>query len=319
MKNTTNVFSKGLVTDLHPLTVGNEYLTDALNATFITNNGNEYILQNDMGNTLIEDATTGAIMGLKEGFIPIGMKEHGGILYITSYNPATKEGEIGSIPSPVFNYTFKATPYLCNYIDSNNKNGISLYNIPSATNLFSSVEDFCTNQYIPFNTERVLSVGDFFIVGLNIDKKSSGFQETLTNTAHAIYGVDDQQLPDKEMSFRLLNSVTNDIKDSVGPGLFDVELFVRTTKDSSYIQIPTNKACVLDSLDTNPYWFRLNDENNRINTVQYQTNEVFTAFPNVQAGCLFFKLKLRKVYSDFQFIKNADTNLNSPYYYYEHT
>lgn len=69
------------------------------------------------------------------------------------------------------------------------------------------------------------------------------------------------------MSFRLLNSVTNDIKDSVGPGLFDVELFVRTTKDSSYIQIPTNKACVLDSLDTNPYWFRLNDENNRINTV----------------------------------------------------
>jgi hypothetical protein len=45
-------------------------------------------------------------MGLRDGFIPVGMKEHGGIMYIASYNPKTKESELGSIPSPVFDYTY---------------------------------------------------------------------------------------------------------------------------------------------------------------------------------------------------------------------
>lgn len=66
----------------------------------ITYNGNEMMLQNDMGNTLIQDSKTGHIMGLSEGFVPVGLKEHGGIMYIASVN---KEGvgEIGTIPSPI--------------------------------------------------------------------------------------------------------------------------------------------------------------------------------------------------------------------------
>jgi hypothetical protein len=40
-----------------------------------------------MGNTMIQDSTTGNIMGLRDGFVPVGMKEYGGILYIASYNP----------------------------------------------------------------------------------------------------------------------------------------------------------------------------------------------------------------------------------------
>ena len=48
-----------------------------------------------MGNTLIQDSITGNIMSLSDGFIPLGMKEHGGVLYIASYNPDTKEGELG--------------------------------------------------------------------------------------------------------------------------------------------------------------------------------------------------------------------------------
>lgn len=66
----------------------------------ITYNGNEMMLQNDMGNTLIQDSATGNIMGLSEGFVPVGMKEHGGIIYIASVNKEGK-GEIGTIPSPV--------------------------------------------------------------------------------------------------------------------------------------------------------------------------------------------------------------------------
>ena len=91
MKTTTNVFLGGLTTDMHPLTTPQQNLTDALNATLITFNGNEQMLQNDMGNTRIQDSKTGNIMGLREGFIPVGMEEHGGIMYIASVN---KENQI---------------------------------------------------------------------------------------------------------------------------------------------------------------------------------------------------------------------------------
>lgn len=94
VQESTNVFSGGLVSDLNPITVPNNVLTDCLNGTLLTFNGNELVLQNDMGNTIIQDAK------LTDGFIPIGMKEYGGILYIISTNPDTNETEIGSFPSP---------------------------------------------------------------------------------------------------------------------------------------------------------------------------------------------------------------------------
>ena len=64
-----------------------------------------------MGNALIQDSATGQMMELREGFIPVGMKEHGGILYIVS---ADKEGngEIGTIPSPIITW---------DYFDASNK------------------------------------------------------------------------------------------------------------------------------------------------------------------------------------------------------
>ena len=106
MKQASNSFTGGLVLDMHPLTTQNTQLTDALNATLITFNGNEMMLQNDMGNTLIQDSATGNIMGLSPGFIPIGMKEHGGIMYIASVNKEG-EGEIGTIPSPIIRDFYK--------------------------------------------------------------------------------------------------------------------------------------------------------------------------------------------------------------------
>jgi hypothetical protein len=69
--------------DFHPLTVQNSVMTDALNATLITKKGNEWILQNDMGNGRVESAY------LPAGYIPVGMKEYGGIIYVASYNPLT--------------------------------------------------------------------------------------------------------------------------------------------------------------------------------------------------------------------------------------
>lgn len=94
-----NKFGKGLVMDFSPENTGNEVLTNALNATLLTFNGNELSLQNDMGNARVETAF------LPEGYIPVGTCEYGGIIYIVSYNPLEDKSQIGCFPSPERNIT----------------------------------------------------------------------------------------------------------------------------------------------------------------------------------------------------------------------
>lgn len=93
-KETINTFDGGMIKDAHPLTTPKNMLTDALNATLVTYNGNEMLLQNDMGNTEVGTAF------LPAGYVPVGMKEYGGIIYVAAWNPETKKGQIGSFPSP---------------------------------------------------------------------------------------------------------------------------------------------------------------------------------------------------------------------------
>lgn len=88
-KDTTNTFQDGLNLDLHPIVTPNSVLTDNLNGTFITYNGNEFCLQNDKGNTYK--------CSISEGFTPIGAREHNGVIYIASVNDSG-ESEIGFYP-----------------------------------------------------------------------------------------------------------------------------------------------------------------------------------------------------------------------------
>lgn len=88
-QNATNEFRDGLNLDLHPIVTPNTVLTDNLNGTFITYNGNEFCLQNDRGNKQVAKLT--------DGYTPIGIKEHNGILYIVSVNG--DKTEIGTFPS----------------------------------------------------------------------------------------------------------------------------------------------------------------------------------------------------------------------------
>lgn len=116
MKQITNSsFNEGLVSDLNPLTTPQTCLSDCVNGTIITFNGNEFTLQSDNGNVKIEGSE------IKKGYIPVGAKEYGGILYLALLDPATGNCEIGSIPSPDFDttpkdaesgttITFKASP-----------------------------------------------------------------------------------------------------------------------------------------------------------------------------------------------------------------
>lgn len=93
-KSSVNTFTEGLVCDLDPINVPNNVLTDCLNGTIITYDGNEYSLQNDKGNYPLKDCK------LDENYIPIGIKEYNGILYIASINPLTGDEELGCYPSP---------------------------------------------------------------------------------------------------------------------------------------------------------------------------------------------------------------------------
>ena len=97
-KVSVNQFNKGLNLDNNPVSVSNDSLIGALNATFITKNGNEVVLQNDMGNASVDKAQ------LPAGYVPLGVKEHGGIIYIASYNPLTDKSQIGCFPSPQRNF-----------------------------------------------------------------------------------------------------------------------------------------------------------------------------------------------------------------------
>lgn len=88
-----NTFNDGLNKDLNPILTPNTVMTDCLNGTIITYNGNEFALQNDLGNYKFKHGSLG------HGFVPVGIKEHANILYIISYNPITDEVEVGSFPS----------------------------------------------------------------------------------------------------------------------------------------------------------------------------------------------------------------------------
>lgn len=94
MKKVSNVFNKGLTMDVSPLSTTGDSLSDCLNGTFCTMNGDELVLQNDMGNGRVQTAY------LPEGYIPVGTTQLGGIVYVASYNPFTNKCQIGSFPSP---------------------------------------------------------------------------------------------------------------------------------------------------------------------------------------------------------------------------
>lgn len=89
-----NTFGDGLLMDLAPDNTQATCLSNALNATLVTMNGNELSLQNDMGNGRVETAY------LPEGYVPVGTCEFGDIIYIVSYNPLTNKSQIGCFPSP---------------------------------------------------------------------------------------------------------------------------------------------------------------------------------------------------------------------------
>lgn len=168
MEQAVNTFNKGLQTDTHPMVQSNDTLSNALNATFITQNGNEVILQNDMGNRRVDNAY------LPNGYEPVGIKEYGGIIYIAAYNPITNKSQIGSFPSP--------ERKIGN--DDTNKTSITL-NTEFNKKEESFGESFAPVQFLqndtalfPLTKDTSLHAGDKFVV---YTEKEIDEKEQITN------------------------------------------------------------------------------------------------------------------------------------------
>lgn len=146
----TNTFGEGMIMDLNPLTTPNNVLTSALNATMITYNGNEFVLQNDMGNGRVETAY------LPSGYVPVGIKEYGGIIYVASYNPLTNKGQIGSFPSPERNISSEeaGTP----------QQNINIHELFKFTPESGATESYQKVSLFPEKSDTIIRPGDKFML-----------------------------------------------------------------------------------------------------------------------------------------------------------
>lgn len=280
MKSTTNVFSKGLTTDLHPMSVGRDQLTDALNATFVTYNGNELMLQNDMGNSRIQDRITGSIMGLKEGFIPLAMKEHGGVLYIASYNPQTKTSELGSIPSPLFDYT--------SYIPSDDTDcGVALldnYTTPESPIILN------------LDNDTLFYPGDAIKCGLLFD----GEMPNLKRSAYI------KSTPSGE--FKMSEVVYPYISTREKPGLLTLHALAIPSNSSEIIDLDLHKLEGLNKVSKQ--WFF--DSSNQSSSQDVD----LIIYPNIQSGQLAVMPVLQTI-SEVRVLTNTSTGKFEPYYIYQ--
>lgn len=146
----TNTFGEGIIMDLNPLTTPNNVLTSALNATMITYNGNEFVLQNDMGNGRVETAY------LPAGYVPVGIKEYGGIIYVASYNPITNKGQIGSFPSPERNISSEeaGTP----------QQSINIHELFSFNTDTGALDSYQKVSLFPEKSDIIIRPGDKFML-----------------------------------------------------------------------------------------------------------------------------------------------------------
>ena len=157
MEQTVNQFNKCLQMDTHPMVQSPDTLTDALNATFVTMNGNEVILQNDMGNRRVDNAY------LPPGYEPVGIKEYGGVIYIAAYNPITNHSQIGSFPSPERKIDYNDDNSLKSDFDFENFVSTVGGNIVEDSEL--KIPVMINDSFlIPLTKTNTLHVGDKFVV-----------------------------------------------------------------------------------------------------------------------------------------------------------
>lgn len=308
MKSTTNVFLDGLITDRHPLSTPQNCLTDALNATLLTYNGNEMMLQNDMGNTRIQDSATGNIMSLSPGFIPVGMKEHGGIMYIASVNK-DGEGEIGTIPSPIIRDFYK------------DKQQIQFTDTELSVNSYVSI----SNKIYPSDKLIInlgLKVDPNSITG-DICKKTNNGEEQLTDLSKSIdpcdYYIKRQclQAADYKTTIDITSPIISYSPDvnsnlSYNSGIYKIKLASKSIANVSAEASDT----LYNSYKNSNYWFLHENSISDIfpkDLFEATLNKDLKTFPtSSKPGYLQIKLEKEGI-QEFGMLERAVSPHNTPY------
>lgn len=198
--NATNTFQDGLVMDAHPLATPNNVLTNCLNGTLITYNGNELILQNDVGNSKIP-IEKDTYVQLKDGFVPIGLKEFGGILYIFSVNPKTNYCEIGTFPSPDYSNKRGKLIYqyepLHNYLSDITANEFK--KLSEEQKIITLVNSQFNTKSLNFDVEHPLTIDcqKSYDGSINLIFTDNKNMPRLINTRFSLYGDNEYELVDR--------------------------------------------------------------------------------------------------------------------------
>lgn len=221
-----------------------------------------------MGNTLIQDSTTGHIMGLSEGFVPVGLKEHGGIMYIASVNKEGK-GEIGTIPSPILTLS---------------QNQLQVEESREATLVHASGPD----HNLTILSDYKIASGEKFLIGLKLklaaDKQETWYNKpmiTCFNGENIIRGMYNIKL----YTVYDTNSVCLD----------------------KLISTPQKYCTVRGELNTSNYWFVPSDIITNIDINKTYIAKEFKTYPgNIPAGRLAIKVELENIDS-FSLMKSIQT------------
>lgn len=187
MKQTKqNTFTDGMNLDLHPLVTPNTVLTDNLNGTLITYNGNEFCLQNDRGNT--------QTASLSDGFTAIGAKEHNGVIYIVSVKDDITE--IGTYPG--VDWSLNETSSEDEPVGQLNYNAYTplgnLYNGNTRLNAFR-IDNFYTKE-----TPVTIEVQDSYDGSVNLVIIGGEKTPIIINSGFSVLSDDKYKLIDREQS-----------------------------------------------------------------------------------------------------------------------
>lgn len=178
--------------DLNPINTPKSVLTDCINGTFITYNGNEFVLQNDMGNYELKNCK------LPTNFIPVGVKGYADILYIVSYNPLTKEVEIGSYPAPQSIFSTGTSPN----IGPDSKNPLTSFEIKETLQYDNVIQEHKKNLYVFMkgndqDTYKMYPGDEFKITGLVQEDLQFPYQHLnfyIIDEDNKLFDIDDTEL-----------------------------------------------------------------------------------------------------------------------------
>jgi len=217
-------------------------------------------MQNDMGNTRIQDSKTGNIMGLREGFIPVGMEEHGGIMYIASVNK-DGIGEVGTIPCPVIKYKPQDRKSVEKRIDFK-----------------WAKENDESNPILLFDEN--LNPEEIFIINIkneNCDELTNGYRRKFTDVISSL-------TKRKLYIPHLIAKTSKSEKDITPTSALNMSMFNETEDNDYWIKFDNSDFSPVDlEVMNHPVEKSLENQDNNVNHVS------FYSYPKIQPGKLLLK------------------------------